>query len=106
MPERARRNRGLVRHMPYDQVRLVRARPVGAAFDESEHAHPSRYGGNMATNPPKKPHRIGAVRERSQVRNPVTGKWTKRDACSGQFIDQKSDGEPFKGVRKENAPRK
>jgi len=60
----------------------------------------------MATNPPKRPHRNGAVRERSQVQNSVTGHWTKRDACTGRFIDQKSDGKPFKGVRKENAPRK
>ena len=26
----------------------------------------------MATNPPKKPHRIGAVRERSQIQNKAT----------------------------------
>ena len=60
----------------------------------------------MATNPPKKPRRIGAVRERSQIQNPVTGHWTKRDAQTGQFIDQKADGKPFKGVRKEAEPRK
>jgi len=60
----------------------------------------------MATNPPKKPHRIGAVRERSQIQNPVTGKWTKRNASTGRFIDQKEDGAPFKGVRKENVPRR
>lgn len=60
----------------------------------------------MATNPPKRPHRIGAVRERSQVQNPGNGHWTKRDASTGQFIDQKSDCKPFKGVRKESAPRR
>lgn len=48
--------------------------------------------------------RRGAVRDRSQVYNPVTENWTKRDSGSGRFIDQKKDGEPFKGVRKE--PRK
>jgi hypothetical protein len=56
----------------------------------------------MATNPPKGDnHRKGAVRERSQVENPQSEKFTKRDAESGQFIDQKKDEKPFKGVRKE-----
>jgi hypothetical protein len=56
----------------------------------------------MATNPPSGDgHRKGAVRKRSQVHNPKTGKWTKRDTETGQFIDQKSDDKPFKGVRKE-----
>jgi len=27
--------------------------------------------------------------------------WVKRDADTGQFMDQKSDGTPFKGVAKE-----
>ncbi len=45
-------------------------------------------------------YRVGAVKKRSQVENP-SGHFTKRDADSGQFIDQKSDGTPFKGVRKE-----
>lgn len=45
--------------------------------------------------------RRGAVRDRSQVFNPTTQTWTKRDAGNGQFRDQKKDGEPFKGVRKE-----
>lgn len=56
----------------------------------------------MATNPPKDDgHRHGAVRDRSQVKNPVNENWTKRDTDTGRFIDQKSDGTPFKGVRKE-----
>ena len=54
----------------------------------------------MATNTGKN-HRRGAVRNRSQVKNPKTGAWTKRDAETGRFIDQKSDPKPFKGVRKE-----
>jgi hypothetical protein len=45
--------------------------------------------------------RVGAVKTRSQVKNPVTGKWTKRDDKSGKFMDQKADSKPFKGVRKE-----
>jgi hypothetical protein len=56
----------------------------------------------MATNPPKDDgHRNGAVRDRSQVRNPKTDKWVKRDADTGRFMDVKQDGKPFKGVRKE-----
>lgn len=46
--------------------------------------------------------RRGAVRDRSQVFNPVNQVWTKRDTGNGQFMDQKKDGEPFKGVRKES----
>lgn len=46
--------------------------------------------------------RRGAVRDRSQVFNPTNQTWTKRDAGNGQFMDQKKDGEPFKGVRREH----
>lgn len=56
----------------------------------------------MATNPPKGDgHRNGAVRNRSQAYNPKNDRWTKRDAETGRWMDQKSDGQPFKGVRKE-----
>ncbi len=57
---------------------------------------------SMATNPPKGDgHRNGAIRNRSQVYNPKSDRWVKRDSDSGKFIDQKSDKKPFKGVRKE-----
>ena len=49
--------------------------------------------------------RVGAVKTRSQVKNPVTGKWTKRDDATGKFMDQKADAKPFKGVRKEKKGR-
>lgn len=56
----------------------------------------------MATNPPKGDgHRNGAVRDRSQVYNPKTETWVKRNKDDGRFMDQKADGMPFKGVRKE-----
>lgn len=45
--------------------------------------------------------RRGAVRDRSQVFNPRTETWTKRNSDDGRFMDQKKDGDPFKGVRKE-----
>lgn len=34
--------------------------------------------------------RVGAVRERSQVFNPQNQTWTKRDAETGRFMDQKA----------------
>jgi hypothetical protein len=56
----------------------------------------------MATNPPNDGSRKGAVKERSQVQNPKTGLWVKRDAESGRFMDVKTSAPtPFKGVRKE-----
>lgn len=56
----------------------------------------------MATNPTKNNARIGAVKSRSQVLNPKTGLWIKRDAEAGRFMDVKtSTPKPFKGVRKE-----
>lgn len=54
----------------------------------------------MATNPPKGPGRRGAVKQRSQFLGP-NGNWTKRDTNTGRIMDQKQDGERFKGVRRE-----
>ena len=45
--------------------------------------------------------RKGAVKDRSQVQNPKTGLWTKRNADTGKFMDVKISGGKFKGVRKE-----
>ena len=57
---------------------------------------------NLATNPPKGDnHRNGQVTGRSQVYNPKTDNWVKRDTGTGKFLDQKSDDKPFKGIRKE-----
>lgn len=55
----------------------------------------------MATNGAPGGGRVGAVRERSQVHNPKTDQWVKRDANTGKFMDVKQNGDPFKGVRKE-----
>ena len=56
----------------------------------------------MATNPPKGDgHRNGAVKNRTQVFNPVTKRWTKRNKDSGEFMDGKPDNKPFKGVTRE-----
>lgn len=62
----------------------------------------NQRGDTMATNPPSGDgHRNGMVKDRSQVFNPKNDRWTKRDSDNGRFMDQKSDGQPFKGVRKE-----
>jgi hypothetical protein len=56
----------------------------------------------MATNKPSGDnHRNGAVKERSQVFNGKIERFVKRDSETGKFMDVKSDGKPFKGVRKE-----
>lgn len=56
----------------------------------------------MATNPPVGDNRRnGAVCKRSQVLNPKTGQYVKRNAETGRFMDVKQNGTPFKGVRKE-----
>lgn len=56
----------------------------------------------MATNKPfGDGRRNGQVKKRSQTFNGHNGKFIKRDAESGKFMDVKSDNKPFKGVRKE-----
>ena len=45
--------------------------------------------------------RRGSVDDRTQVHNPQIDRWIKRDADTGKFMDQKADGDPFKGVAKE-----
>lgn len=50
--------------------------------------------------------RTGAVTGRTQVKNPKTGDYVKRDESKGslhkgEFMDVKEDGKPFKGVAKE-----
>ena len=54
----------------------------------------------MAKNNGKGGGRHGQVTGRSQTKAP-NGNWTKRDTKTGQFMDQKQDGLPFKGVRRE-----
>ncbi len=58
----------------------------------------------MAKNDPVGDNaRRGAVKDRSQVQNPQNGNWTKRNTDTGRFMDQKQDGTPFKGVRREKS---
>lgn len=44
---------------------------------------------------------ISAAKDRTQVFNPATGNYVKRDSSTGKFIDVKSDGKAFKGVTRE-----
>jgi hypothetical protein len=46
-------------------------------------------------------HRNGQVDNRSQVINPKTHLFVKRDTTTGQFMDVKTSGGKFKGVRNE-----
>lgn len=53
----------------------------------------------MAKNKPYGDNaRKGAVKNRSQVLNPKTGLYVKRDSDSGRFMDVKTSGGKFKGV--------
>lgn len=54
----------------------------------------------MATNGKKGNGRHGAVKDRSQSYNSRNGLWAKRGP-NGQFMDVKTSGGPFKGVRRE-----
>lgn len=48
-------------------------------------------------------HRHGAVKDRSQTYNPTTDLFTKRDTETGKFMDTKTSGGKFKGVRTEKS---
>jgi len=43
--------------------------------------------------------RIGAVKERAQVKNPVTGRYVKIDTSTGRIVDQKKSPGPYKGIK-------
>lgn len=56
----------------------------------------------MAVNKPKGDNaRIGAVKKRSQTYNDKTCLYVKRDSSTGRFMDVKTTGGKFKGVREE-----
>jgi len=46
-------------------------------------------------------HCDGMVEGRSQVLNPKTKQYVKRDTSTGKFMDVKTSGGKFKDVRKE-----
>lgn len=54
----------------------------------------------MATNKPTGDnHRNGAIKKSIQVLNPKTGLYVKIDTDTNKFIDVKTTGGKFKGVR-------
>lgn len=56
----------------------------------------------MASNKPTGDNsRKGAVKQRSQSENSKTSLMTKRNTEDGKFMDVKTTGGKFKGVRKE-----
>lgn len=56
----------------------------------------------MAVNKPKGDNaRKGAVKKRTQLKNPLTKTSTKRSKNGGQFMAVKKSAKKFKGVRRE-----
>jgi hypothetical protein len=56
----------------------------------------------MAVNKPTGDNaRKGAVRKRTQLKNPLTKTSTKRNKKDGQFMTVKKSAKKFKGVRRE-----
>ena len=56
----------------------------------------------MAVNKPTGDDaRKGAVKKRTQLKNPLTKTATKRDKTSGEFMSVKKSPMKYKGVRKE-----
>lgn len=50
------------------------------------------------------PFKTNAIKERTQMYNPHTGKWVKRDSKTGLFTAVKKDGKPWNRVEKEIEP--
>jgi hypothetical protein len=50
-------------------------------------------------------YRRGSVDNRTQFKAP-NGNYVKRNTADGRFMDQKSDGRPFKGVAQEKDGRR
>jgi hypothetical protein len=56
----------------------------------------------MAVNKPTGDNaRKGAVKKRTQLKNPLTKTSTKRNKRGGEFVAVKKSAKKFKGVRKE-----
>ena len=55
----------------------------------------------MAKNGPIGHGRIGEIRHRSQVFNPKTDLWVRRNTMTGKFMDDKISGGKFKDIRRE-----
>ncbi len=51
-------------------------------------------------------YRLGSVKDRTQVLNPRTGLFVKRESSTGKFTAVKTGGSPFKGVAHERDGRR
>ena len=51
-------------------------------------------------------HRVGSVTNRTQVQNPKTGLFVKRNDSTGRFAAVKTSGGSFKGVAHERDGRR
>lgn len=61
----------------------------------------------MAKNDPTEDNsRKGTIKERTQVLNPHTGLYSKRNKENGQFLSVKVTGGKFKGVTTEKKSKK
>lgn len=52
----------------------------------------------MATNTGNN-HRTGDVKNRVQVKNPVTDRWVKMDTKTGRIVDHKKTPGKYKSIR-------
>jgi hypothetical protein len=97
--------------MPRRRPRLPRKDRAGLGDNGATRTYAYGKTGPTRTGNPRKKvitvaantgrgYRRGAVTGRSQVK--TSSGWTKRDTGTGRFVDGKADGNPFKGVRKEN----
>jgi hypothetical protein len=44
--------------------------------------------------------RKGQIKDRVQIKNPLTEKWVKINTKNGRIVDHKKSNGPYKGVRK------
>ena len=51
-------------------------------------------------------YRIGSVKDRSQLKNPRTGLFVKRNDATGRFTAVKTSGGDFKGIAHERDGRR
>jgi hypothetical protein len=77
---------------------------MGKEHFEAPFGFPNGKEVAVSTNKtPPDGRRVGAVKDRAQLQTKMAGEehWTKRDKATEQFMDQKTDEQKFKGVRKE-----
>jgi hypothetical protein len=43
--------------------------------------------------------RVGAVKERAQLKNPITERYVKIDTSTGRILEQKKTPGPYKGIK-------